>query len=106
MPVDIIQCGDLSSVIITVEGAPTWGNIVVAGSDMVGSINMNLGTTQVLDFVCKGQATLTYPALLTGVVKSLVTPMSHGIWTDNFLMGLAGLICGALLAFVLSKYAV
>lgn len=100
MPIINYDCGDLSSVILT-KGSGA-GIVTVTSNGVVGQINVASNLTT-YDFICSGIVQIDYPP---NVIYAALIDVSHSTWTDNLLMGLAGIICGALLAFVMSKYAV
>lgn len=101
MPIVDYDCGDLSEVILSTSASV--GHVVtVTSNNLTG--NVRIPNTSPVEFLCTGPLSINYSSGAT--FYAAVVDVSQGVWTDNFLMGLAGLICGALIAFVLSKYAV
>jgi hypothetical protein len=55
-------------------------------------------------FLCSGEMKIDAPLNSINVFLSSVS--LQGVWSENFLMGFAGLICGSFLSYVFVKYAV
>ena len=64
---------------------------------------MDTGNTPVT-FMCSGELNIQAPLNSYNIFLSSIS--LQGVWSENFLMGLAGVVCGSLLAYVCVKYAV
>jgi hypothetical protein len=79
------------------------GLIKIMSDDVSGKILMSSGMDPV-SFLCSGQMSIRSP--LNSIHVFLSSVSLTGVWSENFLMGLAGIICASLLSFVFVKYAV
>ena len=101
MAITNYDCGDMSDVVIS---SNNYDGIIRVMSDGVsGKILMSSGMEPV-SFLCSGQMSIQAPLNSINVFISSVS--LQGVWSENFLMGLAGVVCGSLLAYVCVKYAV
>ncbi|MFQ5686558.1 MAG: hypothetical protein ACE5GV_07855 [Candidatus Scalindua sp.] len=95
------DCGALSNVIITSNNYS--GVINIASGSTNGDITIDRNM-EPLVFMCSGDMAIDSQV---NAINVLVTAMNlQGVWSENFLMGLAGVVCGSLLAYVCVKYAV
>ena len=103
MAITIYECGDLASVILSPKTVTT--SVTLTSNSVTGVVNLGGSTLRVpVEFLCSGRLQIDYTA---GTLDTAMVNVSlPGVWTDNFLMGLAGIICGFLIAYVISKYAV
>jgi hypothetical protein len=95
------DCGDISDVVISSNNYN--GLIQVTSDGGNGKILMSSGMEPV-SFLCSGQMSIRAP--LNSIHVFLSSVSLQGVWSENFLMGLAGVVCGSLLAYVCVKYAV
>ena len=95
------DCGDMSNVVISSNNYK--GTINITSNSASGDISID-SKMQPLDFLCSGDMTIDAPLNSINVFISSVS--LQGVWSENFLMGLAGVVCGSLLAYVCVKYAV
>ncbi len=101
MAITNYDCGDMSDVVIS---SNNYNGIIRVISDGVrGEIVMTSGMEPV-SFLCSGQMSIRAP--LNSIHVFLSSVSLQGVWSENFLMGLAGVVCGSLLAYVCVKYAV
>ncbi len=101
MAITNYDCGDMSDVVIS---SNNYDGLIKLMSDGVrGEIAMSSGMEPV-SFLCSGQLTISAP--LNSVHIFLSSISLQGVWSENFLMGLAGVVCGSMLAYVCVKYAV
>ncbi len=101
MAITNYDCGDMSDVVIS---SNNYNGIIRVISDGVrGEIVMTSGMEPV-SFLCSGQMSIRAP--LNSIHVFLSSVSLQGVWSENFLMGLSGVICGSLLAYVCVKYAV
>lgn len=101
MAITNYDCGDMSDVVIS---SNNYNGLIQVTSDGVnGNILMSSGMEPV-SFLCSGQMSIRAPLNSMHVFLSSVS--LQGVWSENFLMGLAGVVCGSLLAYVCVKYAV
>ena len=103
MPIVNYDCGDLSEVVISTNGVSGTINIVDSVGSVIGKIGMDTGNTPVT-FMCSGALNIQAPLNSYNIFLSSIS--LQGVWSENFLMGLAGVVCGSLLAYVCVKYAV
>ena len=101
MAITNYDCGDLSDVVISSNNYN--GTINITSNGTSGDISMSARMPP-LDFLCSGDMTIDAPLNSINVFISSVS--LQGVWSENFLMGLAGVVCGSLLAYVCVKYAV
>jgi hypothetical protein len=95
------DCGDMADVVISSNNYD--GLIQVTSDGVNGNILMSSGMEPV-NFLCSGQMSIRAP--LNSIHVFLSSVSLQGVWSENFLMGLAGVVCGSLLAYVCVKYAV
>jgi len=95
------DCGDMSDVVISSNNYD--GLIQVTSDGVIGRILMSSGMEPV-SFLCSGQMSIR--AQLNSIHVFVSSVSLQGVWSENFLMGLAGVVCGSLLAYVCVKYAV
>ena len=101
MAITNYDCGDMSDVVIS---SNNYDGLIQVSSDGVnGTIVMSSGMEPV-SFLCSGQMSIRAP--LNSIHVFLSSISLQGVWSENFLMGLAGVVCGSLLAYVCVKYAV
>ena len=79
------------------------GLIKIKSVGVGGEILMSSGMDPV-SFLCSGKISISSP--LNSIYVFLSSVPLTGVWSENFLMGLAGIICASLLSFVFVKYAV
>ena len=101
MAITNYDCGDMSDVVISSNNYD--GLIQVSSDGVIGRILMSSGMEPV-SFLCSGQMSIMAPLNSIHVFVSSVSLQC--VWSENFLMGLAGVVCGSLLAYVCVKYAV
>lgn len=101
MAITTYDCGDMSDVVISSNNYNGLINITSDGAN--GDVLMSPGMTP-LTFLCSGNMSINAPVNSIHVFLSSVS--LQGVWSENFLMGLAGVVCGSLLAYVCVKYAV
>ena len=101
MAITNYDCGDMSDVVISSNNYD--GIIQVTSDGVTGTIVMSSGMEPV-SFLCSGQMSIRAP--LNSIQVFLSSVSLQGVWSENFLMGLAGVVCGSLLAYVCVKYAV
>ncbi len=101
MAITNYDCGDMSDVVISSNNYN--GLINITSNGVNGDVLMSSGMTP-LNFLCSGNMTIDAPVNSIHVFLSSVS--LQGVWSENFLMGLAGVVCGSLLAYVCVKYAV
>ena len=101
MAITNYDCGDMADVVISSNNYN--GLIEVTSNGINGIIRMSSGMEPV-SFLCSGQMFIRAP--LNSIHVFLSSVSLQGVWTENFLMGLAGVVCGSLLAYVCVKYAV
>jgi len=103
MAITTYDCGDLSSVVISSNSFDGNLKVVDEFGTVIGRMDMSTGMTPVT-FMCSGDLILKAPV---DAYHIIISSMSlQGVWSENFLMGLAGVVCGSLLAYVCVKYAV
>ena len=94
------DCGDMSNAVITSDSFS--GVIDITTNGVVGDFYIRRNAP--ISFHCSGAMSIE------GSLNSIhvfLSPISlQGVWSENFLMGLAGLVCGSLLSYVFVKYAV
>ncbi len=95
------DCGDLSSVVISSNNYN--GSITITSNGTNGDILMT-DTMEPVNFLCSGSMDIEAP--VNSIIVFLSQVSLQGVWSENFLMGLAGVVCGSLLAYVCVKYAV
>lgn len=100
MAVNIYECGDLANVVIS----SNVKNAFVLFTSDGASGNVIINNKNPLVFLCSGQMSIDSTVGDINVFMSKISLV--GVWTENFLMGLAGIICASLLSFVFVKYAV
>ena len=101
MAITNYDCGDMSDVVIS---SNNYNGLIQVSSDGVnGNILMSSGMEPV-SILCSGQLSISAP--LNSIHVFLSSVSLQGVWSENFLMGLAGVVCGSLLAYVCVKYAV
>lgn len=101
MAITNYDCGDMSDVVISSNNYDGLINITSGGSS--GDVLMSSGMTP-MHFLCSGNMSIDAPL---GSIHVFLSSVSlQGVWSENFLMGLAGVVCGSLLAYVCVKYAV
>ncbi len=101
MAITNYDCGDMSDVVITTTNYK--GLITVTTSGGSGEVVLTKANNSV-HFLCSGDMSIDAPLNSIHVFISSVS--LQGVWSENFLMGLAGVVCGSLLAYVCVKYAV
>ncbi len=101
MAITNYDCGDMSDVVISSNNCN--GIIRVISDGVRGEIVMSTGQEPV-SFLCSGQLSISAP--LNSIHVFLSSVSLQGVWSENFLMGLAGVVCGSLLAYVCVKSAV
>lgn len=95
------DCGDMSDVVLCSNSYD--GLVQVTSDGFTGNIVFTSGMAPIR-FLCSGDLDIDSPLMSVTVFLSHVS--LQGVWSENFLMGLAGLACGFLFASVLTKYAV
>ncbi|MBC8555633.1 MAG: hypothetical protein H8D23_38970 [Candidatus Brocadiales bacterium] len=100
MAVANYDCGDMSNVVITSDSFSGVIDITING--VVGDIYVRRNSP--ISFHCSGEMSIDAP--LNSIHIFLSSVSLQGVWSENFLMGLAGLVCGSFLSYVLVKYAV
>ncbi len=100
MVVRNFDCGDMSNAIITSDSYS--GVIDITTNGVVGDFYIRRNAP--ISFHCSGDMSIDVPSNAIHVFLSSVS--LQGVWTENFLMGLAGLVCGFLMSYVFVKYAV
>lgn len=101
MAITSYDCGDMSNAVIS---SNNYDGLIRVTSDSVnGKIVMSSGMEPVT-FLCSGEMIVKAPVSSIHVFLSSVS--LQGVWSENFLMGLAGVICGSLLAYVCVKCAI
>ena len=103
MAVTNYDCGDLSEVIISSNSFDGTLKFVDDLNVVIGKMDMATGMSPVT-FMCSGSLNIKAP--LDSYHIFLSTVSLQGVWSENFLMGLAGLACGFLMSYVFVKYAV
>lgn len=103
MPIVNYDCGDLSNVIISSNGFDGNLRVVDEFGVVIGRMDMSTGMAPV-SFMCSGALNIQAPLNSYNIFLSSIS--LQGVWSENFLMGLAGVVCGSLLAYVCVKYAV
>ena len=101
MAITNYDCGDMADVVISSNNYD--GLIQVTSDGVNGNILMSSGMEPV-NFLCSGQMSIRAP--LNSIHVFLSSVSLQGVWSENFLMGLAGLACGFLMSYVFVKYAV
>ena len=100
MAIRNFNCGDMSNAVITSDSFSGVIDIVTNG--VVGDFYLRRNSP--ISFHCSGAMSIE------GSLNSIhvfLSPISlQGVWSENFLMGLAGLACGFLMSYVFVKYAV
>ena len=94
------NCGDMSNAVITSDSFS--GVIDITANGVTG--NFYLRRNAPISFHCSGDMLIDIPSNSIHVFLSSIS--LQGVWSENFLMGLAGLACGFLFSYVLVKYAV
>ena len=95
-----LNCGDMSNAVITSD---TFSGLInVTSNGVVGDLYVR--KHRVISFHCSGDMSIDAP--LNSIHVFLSSVSLQGVWSENFLMGLAGLVCGSLLSYVFVKYAV
>jgi len=94
------DCGDMSNAVITSEYFT--GPIKIINNGVLGKLHIR--EHRAISFLCSGEMSISAPQNSINVFLSSVS--LQGVWSENFLMGLAGVICGSLLAYICVKYAV
>ncbi|MBC8548931.1 MAG: hypothetical protein H8D23_04710 [Candidatus Brocadiales bacterium] len=103
MAVTNYDCGDLSEVVISSNGFGGTLKVVDDLNVVIGKMDMEPGMNPVT-FMCSGSLNLR--ATFDSYHVFLSSISLQGVWSENFLMGLAGLACGFLMSYVFVKYAV
>ena len=94
------DCGDMSNAVIT--SGSFSGVIDIVTNGVVGDFYLRRNSP--ISFHCSGDMSIDVPSNSIHVFLSSVS--LQGVWSENFLMGLAGLACGFLMSYVFVKYAV
>jgi len=94
------DCGDMSNAVITSDSFS--GVIDITTNGAVGDFYIRRNAP--LSFHCSGNMLIDVPSNSIHVFLSSIS--LQGVWSENFLMGLAGLACGFLMSYVFVKYAV
>ena len=100
MAIRNFNCGDMSNAVITSDSFS--GVIDITANGVTG--NFYLRRNAPISFHCSGDMLIDIPSNSIHVFLSSIS--LQGVWSENFLMGLAGLACGFLFSYVLVKYAV
>ena len=100
MAVTNYNCGDMSNAVITSDSFS--GVIDITTNGVVGDFYIRRNAP--ISFHCSGDMSIDGP--LNSIHVFLSSVSLQGVWTENFLMGLAGLACGFLMSYVFVKYAV
>ena len=94
------NCGDMSNAVITSDSFS--GVIDITANGVTGDFYLRRNAP--ISFHCSGDMLIDIPSNSIHVFLSSIS--LQGVWSENFLMGLAGLACGFLFSYVLVKYAV
>ena len=94
------DCGDMSNAVITSDSFSGVVNITTNG--VIGDFYIRRNSP--ISFHCSGDMSIDAP--LNSIHVFLSTISLQGVWSENFLMGLAGLACGFLLSYAFVKCAV
>jgi hypothetical protein len=94
------DCGDMSNAVITSDSFS--GVIDITTNGVVGDFYIRRNAP--ISFHCSGDMLIDIPSNSIHVFLSSIS--LQGVWSENFLMGLAGLACGFLMSYVFVKYAV
>ena len=100
MAIRNFNCGDMSNAVITSDSFS--GVIDITTNGVVGDFYIRRNAP--ISFHCSGDMSIDGP--LNSIHVFLSSVSLQGVWTENFLMGLAGLACGFLMSYVFVKYAV
>ncbi len=100
MAVTNFNCGDMSNAVITSDSFS--GVIDITTNDVTGDFYIRRNAP--IFFHCSGDMSIDAP--LNSIHVFLSSISLQGVWSENFLMGLAGLACGFLMSYVFVKYAV
>ena len=100
MAIRNFNCGDMSNAVITSDSFS--GVIDITTNGVVGDFYIRRNAP--ISFHCSGDMSIDGP--LNSIHVFLSSVSLQGVWTENFLMGLAGVAWGVLLSFVFVKYAV
>ncbi len=101
MSITNYDCGDMSNAVITSNSYSGTINITSNGAN--GDVLLSKGM-EPFTFLCSGSMDIDAPLNSINVFLSVVS--LQGVWSENFLLGLSGLICGSFLSYVFVKYAV
>ena len=94
------NCGDMSNAVITSDSFS--GVIDITANGVTGDFYIRRNAP--ISFHCSGD--MSIEGSLNSIHVFLSSVSLQGVWTENFLMGLAGLACGFLMSYVFVKYAV
>jgi hypothetical protein len=100
MAIRNFNCGDMSNAVITSDSFS--GVIDITANGVTGDFYLRRNAP--ISFHCSGDMLIDIPSNSIHVFLSSIS--LQGVWSENFLMGLAGLACGFLFSYVLVKYAV
>ena len=96
----VYECGDLSNVVVTSNVNESF--ITITSDGVSGSVIVNNEIPLV--FLCSGQMSIES---IVGEINVFLSKISlTGVWSENFLMGLSGIVCASFLSYVFVKYAV
>jgi hypothetical protein len=94
------NCGDMSNAVITSDSFT--GVLDITTNGVIGELYVR--KNRAISFHCSGDMSIDAPLNSIHVLLSSIS--LQGVWSENFLMGLAGLVCGSLMSYVFVKYAV
>ena len=100
MAIRNFNCGDMSNAVITSDSFS--GVIDITTNGVTGDFYIRRNNP--ISFHCSGD--MSIEGSLNSIHVFLSSISLQGVWSENFLMGLAGLACGFLFSYVLVKYAV
>ena len=100
MAVEIYECGDLSNAVIS---SNVKNALIAITSDGVSG-DVIVSSKNPLVFLCSGQMSIDSAVGEVNVFLSKISSISG--WSENLLMGFAGIVCAFFLSYVFVKYAV
>lgn len=96
----VVDCQTLSDLVIS---SNTVNSGIVAIDNGFGTETVYINDfSSPVSLFCSGTADVT----LSNGLSMAITNMSGAVFSDNLLMGLAGIVCGALICYVFVKYAI
>ena len=98
------DCGDLSEVVLSgnypIESAVEYIVVTTGGVSSILTLSYNNPS---VDFFCSGALIIQSQTFMSVLISPI--PLQN-VWSENFLMGLAGIVCAFFLSYVFVKYAV